>query len=221
MIELSSFLLNNPSMRLQPVSRTGETVITGQIHFHRRYRDICIADSYRISISIPNNCPHVSPNTKEIGGKIPRKDEFHINPDETLCLGSPLRIMLQLNKSMSLNSYYEHFLLPYLFAVSAKLQGASNGMIFGELAHGKNGVIDDYVQLFKITASSSQQRLAQVERVLWLLSKGRIKARRKTCFCGCGKRLMHCRAYRNIRWFWQALPAIAWRNYFKEFKRYG
>ncbi len=221
MIGLTDFLMNNPSMRLQPVSRAGETIVSGQIYFHRKYKNIRIDDSYSLSISIPRDCPYNTPKIRETGSKIPHKSAFHVNPDGTLCLGSPIRIMLLLNRTLNFNAYSEHFIIPYLFAVSAKLQGESKGMIFGELTHGKPGVVDDYVQLFGITAQSPHNRATQVEHVLWLLTQSRKKARRKRCFCGCEKPLMYCRSYRYIRNYWKALPRIAWRNYIREFKSYG
>ena len=221
MIEINDFMLKNPSMRLQPVSRAGDTILSGKIHFRRQYKEISIDDSYSLSISIPQNCPLDIPNVVETEQKIPHKSEFHINPDGSLCLGSPLRIMFLLNKTQDLNSYYEHFIIPYLFAVSVKLRDNSKGMIFDELAHGKKGVVDDYAQLFGITTMSEDRRSEQVERVLWLLTKSRKNARKKKCFCGCSKPVKHCRSYRYIRMYWKILPAIAWRHHFKEFKRYG
>lgn len=52
-----------------------------------------IEDYYQIEITIPNNYPRDLPIIKEVGRKIPRDGTFHVNPDESLCLGSPLRLL--------------------------------------------------------------------------------------------------------------------------------
>jgi hypothetical protein len=80
-------------MSIKP-SYGGELILKGKFRFRANVKNgLEIEDCYIIEISIPDTFPHALPKVKEIGGKIPRDGNHHVNSDQTLCLGSPLRLL--------------------------------------------------------------------------------------------------------------------------------
>src|SRR6218665_945041 len=81
-----------------------------------------ITDSYALSIDVPRDFPKMLPSVTETEQKIPRNGDFHVNPNGTLCLGSPLRLLVKVNSEPTLTGFAYKCLVPYLFAISKKLQ---------------------------------------------------------------------------------------------------
>jgi hypothetical protein len=77
---------------------------------------------------------------------------------------------------------------------------------FGELDHGKQGVIADYLNLFGLSTEE------QIEQALSLLGVKKRLANKKPCPCGCGKRLGTCRFHHRINDF----RKVAARSWFKD-----
>lgn len=91
--DISKFLNDYPGMSIKP-SYGGELILKGKFRFRANVKNgLEIEDCYIIEISIPDTFPHALPKVKEIGGKIPRDGNHHVNSDQTLCLGSPLRLL--------------------------------------------------------------------------------------------------------------------------------
>ncbi len=144
-----------------------------------------ICDTYHLHISIPQKFPKEIPKVTEIDLKIPRDGKYHINPDDTLCLGSPLRLMHKVSERPNLVSFSESCLVPYLYAVTYKLQNGGN-LPLGELAHGSQGIVIDYLDLFGL------QNREQVIQTLNLLGMKKRVANKASCPCGCERRLGKC-----------------------------
>ena len=141
----------------------------------------------------------------ETGGRIPRTGEYHVNPtDNTLCLGSPLSLRLKLSKKPTLVGFSENCLVPYLFAVSYKLKNGGP-LPFGELAHGEDGLIADYLQLFGLKTKK------QLNCTFRLLGMKKRLANKFLCPCGCGIRLGRCQYNFRLREF----RKVASRTWFK------
>lgn len=141
----------------------------------------------------------------ELKGGIPRKGLYHINSgDDSLCLGSRLRLLVSVAKKPTLSGFAKNCLVPYLFAVSRKLlQGGD--FTFGELAHGSLGEIADYTDLFGL------QTADQVMRTIRYLGMKKRRANKLLCPCECGRRLGACSFNRRVRGFRQ----LAGRRWFR------
>lgn len=189
---IDQFLDDYPLMVLRP-SRAGQ-IIKGCFAFvaHHAAAD-SITDSFEIEISVSEKFPEEPPTVKETGGRIPRKPEFHVNSNGTLCLGSPLSVKLKLSQKPDLIGFTEYCLVPYLFAISHKLK--TGDMPFGELAHGSEGAISDYIHLFKVKTPS------QVFDILKILGSKKRLANKWPCPCGCRLRLGRCQFNFHIRKF--------------------
>jgi len=201
---LEEFLKDYPEMRIAP-ARNGSLILRGGFEFSvPRANRPHIADSYALKIEVPVSFPTVVPLVTETSNKISRDDKHHVNPDHTLCLGLPLRLLWKLKRAPTLVGFAEECLVPYLYSISHKLQYGT--FPFGELEHGKPGVISDYLDLFGLKSRE------QVLRALELLGMKKRLANKKPCPCGCGKRLGACRYHIKMA----ELRELASRPWFRQ-----
>jgi hypothetical protein len=199
---LVEFLHDYPGMGLLPI--TGPKIlIEGEFQFCAAATDrVQIVDSYRLRVTVPDAFPADLPVVEELGSKIPRKGAFHVNRDGTLCLGSPLRLLLRLSNRPTLPGFASECLVPYLYAVSHKLQ-FGGALPFSELDHDRPGELRDYMDLFSLA------RPDQAEQVIRLLAMKKRRANKLPCPCDCGRRLGKCRFNRRIRRF-RKLASRSW-----------
>lgn len=203
--ELFQFLADYPRMSISP-SQTDDLIIEGYFDFSASPKGgVEITDNYKLLILVPSKFPNTFPKIKEVGQKIPRDGNNHINPDDTLCLGSPIRIKMKLSSNPTLSGYAEMCLVPYLYAISYRLLYGGE-LIFDELAHGMAGIIEDYLDLFGVNNSE------QVKTILKILSNNENKYINKPCPCGCGRKLKKCPFRYEINKF----RKIASRSWFKQ-----
>ena len=158
-----------------------------------------ITDSYQLELAIPDRYPRAIPKVTETGRKIPRDGKYHVNHDNTLCLGAPLRLLQKIAATPTVVGFAENCLVPYLYAVSNKLQKGGE-FVFNELPHGERGVIVDYLELFGL------KKPEQVINVLKLLGMKRRIANKKPCPCECGWRLGKCTFHLKLNPFRNLAP---------------
>jgi len=161
-----------------------------------------IEDFYKLEIVVSDKFPIALPKVKETGGKIPRDGNFHVNPDGTLCLGSPLRLLRKVHSAPNLTGFAGKCLVPYLYAVSYKLMHGGD-FVFGELAHGDQGIVEDYSVMLGLKERHQVTQAIQLLRV-----KKRI-ANKRPCPCGCGKRLGTCPFHHTLNEFRKMAP-VSW-----------
>jgi hypothetical protein len=202
---LGQFLADYPHMRFRP--RTGKPpVLRGRFAFTAYHREAGrIEDAFELEIEIPVAFPQEVPRVTEVGGRIPREADYHVNTsDGTLCLGSPLRLRQLLAQDATLTGFAQKCLVPFLFAESQKLTG-TGGFAFGELTHGLSGLLDDYVALFEV------KEFSQAVQALRLLGMKKRRANKLPCPCGCRKRVGRCRFNTKLAKF----RAVASRPWFR------
>lgn len=184
-------------------SRTNSVILKGKFEFRAHSRNAHpITDSYDLQITVSSTFPKSLPDVLELGGKIPRDGKHHVNRNGTLCLGSPVRLLSLLAKKPTLTGFSENCVVPFLYAVSHKLQYGGD-FIFSELAHGERGIIDDYMKLFGVTTKE------QVINVLTLIGMKQRLANKKPCPCDCSKRLGACHFNKRILWY-RTIASRAW-----------
>ncbi len=205
---VSEFLREYPGLSRAP-TRGSEIILRGTFEFSAQHpKGERIDDSYELEIVIPGNFPKRSPTVTEVAPqhfrKIPRNADHHVNRDGTLCLGSPLRLLHEINKEPTLNGFVKRCLIPYLYAISLKAK-RRGPLIFNELAHGKDGVLADYLDIFKVDSPQ------QVIRALELIGMKKRIANKKPCPCNCGKRLGRC----SFRFKVNNIRKMSSRSWFK------
>jgi len=199
---LSQFLNDYPGMSTAPCSDAG-VCLRGKFRFKAQVSgNDEIDDFYKLEIFVSNKFPKVIPKVKETGGKIPRNGNFHVNPDGTLCLGSPLRLLKKIHSSPNLSGFADKGLVPYLYAVSYKLKHGGD-FVFGELAHGDQGIVDDYSVLLGLKEKH------QIMKAVQLLGFKKRIANKRPCPCGCGKRLGMCPFHNKLNKFRKMAP-VSW-----------
>ena len=176
----------------------------GHFSFTANFKEREVADTFELTIEVPGQFPRQLPRVVETGRRIPRASDFHVNGDGTLCLGSPLRLMLKLVRHPTIAAFARECLIPYLFAISHKLQ--FGGVLpFDELAHGTPGVLADYAELFGL-------KPGQVRHALSLLGMRKRDANKQKCPCSCGRRLGCC----DFRFRLDRFRELASRGRFRE-----
>jgi hypothetical protein len=204
-IEIRKFLKDYPGMAIVP-SKSSALVLKGVFTFKATLKGrMTITDSYQIQIAISDKFPRTIPTVTELSRKIPRDGKHHVNPDGSLCMGSPIRLLQKIYGKPNLVGFSESCLVPYLYAVSYKLQTGED-FPFGELDHGNPGIIDDYMVLFGLNTQ---------EQVMWtltLIGMKRRMANKKVCPCKCNFRLGKCAFRYKINGFRNMAP----RSWFKK-----
>lgn len=203
-IGLNEFLNANPFMRVVP-GDAHELVIKGNFRFSARIADgLLIDDQYLLKMQVPLHFPKRMIKVWEYGNRIPTDGKHHTNSDQSLCLGSPLRLRVLMGKDPGLIAFSEMCLVPFLYAISHKNNQPDDGFIMGELPHGEPGIVQDYIDFFRLGDR------AQVVSALELASLRRRIANKRPCPCICGRRLGRCelrlkinevRYYASRSWF--------------------
>jgi len=202
---IQEFLHEYPRMAIKPVSVGSSVTLSGVFDFSAKSNSGDeITDSYSLRILVPAAFPCDVPEVTEIGHKIPRNGDYHVNSNGTLCLGSRLRLLLQISFKPTLSGFAEECLVPYLYAASYKLKFGGK-FLFSELQHGTVGELRDYVDLFGLKDPE------QARAALRLLTMKKRDANKCPCPCGCGRRLGKCSFNDKIRKF----RNLADRNWFK------
>jgi len=192
---IEQFLDDYPGMSI--VSNTESDVC---LRGNFRFKAICsegaeIEDKYKIEIVISDNFPAVLPTVKELAGKITYKAASgHLFSDNSFCLGSPLRLKKIIYQNPNLSWFASKCIVPFLYAVSYKIENGGD-LIFGELAHGNKGIIEDYIDLFDLKDQG------QVVKALELLGVKKRIANKRPCPCGCGKKLGECSFHYKLNEF--------------------
>jgi hypothetical protein len=183
--EITTFLSEYPGMTVSPV-KGGAITLSGSFSYAATPSDLPrITDTYRVKIHVLSDFPQSMPEVYELDGKIPRDGNHHVNSDDTLCLGPPLRLRWKLNQNPTIVGFAEECLVPYFYSISHKLNYGT--FPFGELDHGESGVIADYKELLRLPSE------AQIKYALNLLGIKKRHANKQPCPCKCGTRLGACR----------------------------
>jgi len=199
---LNQFLDDYPGMSTAPCSDAG-ICLRGRFRFKASISgNDELEDFYMLEIFVPDKFPQALPEVKETGGKIPRSGNFHIYSDGSLCLGSPLRLLKKIHSAQNLTGFADKCLVPYLYAVSYKLLHGGD-FVFGELAHGDQGIVDDYSIMLGL------QERNQITQAIQLLGVKKRIANKRPCPCGCGKRLGACRFHHKLNEFRKMAP-VSW-----------
>ncbi len=198
-VGVKAFLRSHPKMALQP-AKSAKLIFQGVFEFAIvDEKDRLTEDKYELRIEVPSDFPQNLPAVYELGGRIPHTPENHVNPDGSLCLGSPLRLKMFANIDRSLVGFSSNCILPFLYAKSV------GSFVFGELPHGLVGLVEDYADMLGVRTKE------QVFQCLNLASMRRRVANKRRCPCGCGKRLGACSLRERIN----DLRTIAPRSWFK------
>ena len=180
--KVDELLREQPGLRLAP-SRNGAVRLSGTLSFTAEKPGLeRISDSFEVEIAIPEGFPRELPIITEVGGRIPAK--FHTNDDGGLCLGSPTRQLIAARAAPTLPDYVRTCVIPYFYGFAYYTRHGE--MAFGELAHGRQGLRDDFRALFAVDTDSTATEMVR------LAGMKKRAANKLACPCGSGLRLGKC-----------------------------
>lgn len=135
-----------------------DCVITGVLSFTSNLESGEITDSYEVRIHVTRDYPQEMPTVLEIGGRIPK--EFHRNSDGSLCLASRVQARLTFETEKTLLGFIRNLIVPFLYSYSYFERFGT--MPFGELKHGGEGLLEDYMVRFKIRSPRTTMLLVAI-----------------------------------------------------------
>jgi len=142
-----------------------------------------VLDRYSVEIEIPPDYPRSWPIVREVGGRIPRTSDCHINPDGSACLFLPDEASIKLPKDLSFRNFLDGPVRN--FFIGQSLVELNQPWPSGERPHGAAGILEFYRELL------GTQDLAIVRKYLEYLGKKEIKGH-WPCPCGSGRKLRKC-----------------------------
>jgi hypothetical protein len=180
--KVDDLLREQPGLRLAP-SRNGVVRLSGAVEFSAQKPGLeRLDDSFEIEIVVPKSFPRELPVVIEVGGRIPAT--FHTDDGGGLCLGSPTQQILAIQSAPTLPGFVKRCIIPYFYGF---VYHSRHGVMpFGELAHGRKGIRDDFRALFGV---HTDQAAVEMVRLAGLNKRAANKA---TCPCGSGRRLGRC-----------------------------
>jgi hypothetical protein len=191
---LHEFLNLYENMALVPNS-SDDLFVSGRFEFAAQFKsEKAIHDAFEIEIQLPSKFPLEVPIVRELGGRIPSDGNHHVNPNGSLCLGSYLRLRVLLEQQPDLLSFAKNCIVPFLYWISL------GKFAQGELAHGNDGLVQDYLNLFGLKEPN------QVIEALRLLSIKKRIANKRRCPCDCGRRLGRCEKRFELNKFRRTTP---------------
>jgi hypothetical protein len=143
-----------------------------------------VLDQFSIEIELPRYDPNDLPVLREIGGRIPRTQDNHINvPSGEVCLFVPDERWRIYPRGSTLLDFLNGPLRNYFIGYS--LFELGEPWPFGQRSHGAEGIFEYYSELL----GTDDRRV--VIRYLECMSKPTLKGHWE-CPCGSGKRIRNC-----------------------------
>ena len=140
--------------------------------------------AYYVDIRFPNDYPKSPPDLIEIGNKIIRHQDWHINMDGTCCLAPRANFFLKLKNNITLLGWLECFALPFL--ANHIYKEKTGEYAAKEYPHGAKGIIESYREIFNLNSDTETILLLK-----YIIGE-RTMSRNDSCFCGSGKKYKKC-----------------------------
>ncbi len=149
-----------------------------------------IIDEYKVRLQLSPSHPTNPPSVFEIGGKIDRIADHHINGDGSACLF----VVDEKNKYWNKNTKISEFVSGPVrsYFISQSYYAATGEWIFGERRHEISGVLDFYYEQLEITS------IVVLETMLQLVITDNIKGH-WLCPCGSQKKMRQCHMQRILK----------------------
>ena len=173
-------LAEHPKLQLQlefgrPVS------ITGEIEIRSATRSFGF---FTCEVKLDRFFPKSFPKVYELGNKIPRVPDRHVNMDGSLCLTVTPVALIYAKNGVDILDFFNTFLIPYL---AAQLWFEKNGTwAGGEYAHGTAGILQYFQE--KLGNMDRDKLIMTIE--FYLTYNGGVK--KEKCYCKSGRLFVNC-----------------------------
>jgi hypothetical protein len=165
---------------LQFFTESGKNYLRGSFPLESEGR---ILDRFVIEIELPERGRDTIPAIREIGGRIPRIVDNHINPNGDICLFVPDERWRVFPRGATLLDFLNGPVRNYFLGYC--LKEAGEDWPFGERHHGKSGIIEYYEE---VVGTNNQ---VVIKKYLEVLSSKNLKGHWK-CPCLSGKKIRDC-----------------------------
>lgn len=166
----------------QPILKDDKFSIEGTLPIIDRHG--MIWETFEVRVEIKHDYPFSLPTIIEVGRKIPRVGNWHINEDDTCCVGTSAEQFRKLYQRMTLLNWVEEFAVPFFANYIYRIE---KGEYYnGEWSHGSKGIFEYYAELYGIID------LSLLLQRLRYCSDSEIKSRNSPCFCNSGKKYKRC-----------------------------
>lgn len=141
-------------------------------------------DAFKVEIVLKKRDDHYIPIVRELGHRIPRILDRHINGDGTACVGLPEELLMRTHgKPMPLLDFLQGPVHEYFFGQVCFESGL--GWPHGEWRHGNEGVYDFLTELFTSTS------YRHISILLGFAAADTVRGH-WPCFCDSGKKIRNC-----------------------------
>lgn len=169
---LSTLTTHFPDLNVK-INGKNSFEILGDIYVNATWGGFTVAESFTIQI-VAENFPTLPPLCYELSHK---NTTYHINPEKDLCLGSPRILYEKIEANPDIIFFINRFVIPFFF--SFRYHQKHGKSPFGELAHGGDGILPRYREIFKTSDLA----------ICILLTYGTKFLYRGHHFCPCGSGL--------------------------------
>jgi hypothetical protein len=142
-----------------------------------------VLDRYQVSIELPPDYPESLPIVREVGGRIPWKPEFHVNPEGVACVLLPDDRWRCFPEGAPFVQFLDGPV--HDFFLSQSLVALGEDWPFGQWSHGADGVREYYQWLLGTDDPGT------IVRFLRILSKLNLREH-WDCPCGSGEKIRRC-----------------------------
>ena len=159
------------------------SVRSGTICIHGEFQIVDggrVIDLYDIEITVAPGRLRALPTLREVGGRIPRTLDNHMNSDGTACVGVPDELFYRSPLGFDLLGYLKGPVLAYFTGQSLVQRGEK--WPYGEYGHGVDGRVEFYGGLLRTNDPQ------QVSALLTMLVAPRLRSKR-LCPCGSGQKI--------------------------------
>lgn len=174
---------NQPELTIYPQS-DGSIDIVGNFIL---YSEGAPYDSYKVKISVPSSFPAKAPKVREVGERIPRIPDRHINPDGTACLYVPDEEYKFLTSKTELTEFLDNTIRCFFYSQTHFEKGGN--WPFGERSHGILGIFEYYKELTDIDTFQDLKTLLRLSLK---------KKLRPWYICFCGKKITQCEKHKEV-----------------------
>ena len=140
-------------------------------------------DEYSIRIECPNDYSNSFPLVYETNQRLPHNIDWHIYVDGHFCICTPIEEYVYCAKGITLTSFIQNQVLPYLHNQSFREKG---GYFLNERSHGSMGILESLYDILHVND------LMKVYSILVYIYKNSKPSRTSKCFCESGQKYRHC-----------------------------
>ena len=170
---------NFPSLRL---ITDGELRIEGEIEISDKSGKKW--ETFSVEIRPSESFPYRFPLLYEVGGKIPKIPDWHINPDGSCCVDVEPSELIYCKNGITITQYLIEKVFPFFSNQAYRIEEGCYA--YGEYPHGDEGIFRYYSTLLRV------QTFPEVLRLLSFVIQNDRPSRVSACFCGNGKKFRHC-----------------------------